>query len=121
MWVPRRSYLHPFRVLDSVPAFWKHSQLHSDNSKTIVLWKMRIREASGSKATGRPDQDNPRPHDSGELVVLRKANWTRVFGGLKLRPLEPSDSDFLPSRLVIIVSCVHTEQSRETLNSLLIL
>jgi hypothetical protein len=26
--------------------------------------------------------------DSGELVVLRKADWTRVFGGLKLRPLE---------------------------------
>lgn len=31
-------------------------------------------------------QVDPRPHDSGELVVLRKADWTRVFGGLKLRP-----------------------------------
>jgi hypothetical protein len=30
---------------------------------------------------------DPRPHDSGELAVLRKADWTRVFGGLKLRPL----------------------------------
>jgi hypothetical protein len=88
---------------------------------------MRIREASGSKTTGRTrtvvlnelvlnrelesilePQVDPRPHDSGELVVLRKADWTRVFGGLKLRPLEPSDSNFLPSRLVIYYCLVCT-------------
>ena len=27
-----------------------------------------------------------------QLVVLRKADWTWVFGGLKLRPLEPWES-----------------------------
>lgn len=65
---------------------------------------MRLHEASGSKTTGRTrtvvlnepvlnrefesildHQVDPRPHDSGELVVLRKADWTRGFGGLKLR------------------------------------
>jgi hypothetical protein len=44
-----------------------------------MLMKSEKLETTGSV----PSQ----PHDSGELVVLRKADWTRVFGGLKLRPL----------------------------------
>lgn len=40
-----------------------------------------------------------RPHDGGELVVvLRKADRTRVFGGLKLRPLEPILGTFPATR-----------------------
>jgi hypothetical protein len=85
------------------------ARLLEDQTRTVVLNELVLNRELESILELQVD---PRPHDSGELVVLRKANWTRVFGGLKLRPLEPSDSDFLPSRLVIIVSCVHTEQSR---------